>query len=355
MQQWNRNKVVQAIKRLQQDKQPLNSWYVQRFQSPLYQAALKYCGNWTKAIVAAGIAYDKVKKRRECPKWSKEIVVKTITKLHAAGEKINSNYIQTNNHPLYGAAYKYWGGWKEAIEAAGLDYHKEVRLHEKTDWTGELIIKKIRSRKRKKLLLNGSIVDVEDHNLYRAATRHFGASGWRKALKLAGIDPDSVQDLKTIWTAKKVIRDIRNLYREGFPLFGYFLQRNGYHNLFGGGVKVFGSWKNAIEAAGFDYDSVRGCRQWTKQKVLAEIRKLAKAHVPLSSKFIHIDYDGGLFAQGIKYFGDWGSAVEAAGLDYRKYLQVWSYKAWLRRLDQQQSETIEFQAREFAIKRRKKN
>lgn len=354
MKQWNKQKVIQTIRRLQRKKQPLNSWHIQRFHSSLYNSALKYCGNWPKAIVAAGIAYNKVRKKRECPKWSKEIVVQTIKKLHRAGEKINSNHIQQNNHPLYGAAYKYWGGWQQAIEAAGFDYCEDVRLHEKTDWTDQLILKKIRSRKCRRLLLNGSIVNVEDHNLYRAAIRHFGKGGWRKALKLAGIDPDSVQDLKTIWTEKKVIRDIQRLFRERFPLYGYFLQRNGYHNLFAGGVKVFGSWKKAIEAAGLDYGSVRGCRSWTKQKVLSEIRRIAKAHIPLSSKFIHLDYDGGLFAQGIRHFGDWGSAVEAAGLDYRTYLQVWSYKAWLRRLDQQQSDTIQVQAREFATERRKK-
>jgi len=79
---------------------------------------------------------------------------------------------------------------------------------------------------------------------------------------------------------------------------------------------VFGSWGGAIEACGLDYSLIKKYKSWPRQSVLDEIRRLAKAGEPLFSQHAQKNYKP-LYMAAIKRFGNWGKALQSAGVDYK--------------------------------------
>ena len=206
-------------------------------------------------------------------------------------------------------------------------------------------------------MISGNAVYSQDRGLYLAATRYLGRGGWSKALRLAGFDPKQVntkaQQRKQ--TMRWVKREIQRLRRARTPLYGYWLFRNGFEKLYSAGDRLFGSWGKAIEAAGLNYEKIRATKQWSKRKVLAEIRRLERRGVRLSQKEVtHKRHLYGLFQAAIFRFGSWGQAVVAAGFDYRKHCSRWTYKSWLRSLTPQKLKGIKQRVTKFTRKERVK-
>lgn len=285
-------------------------------------------------------------------KWSKEIIVQKIQDLHNSGKKVSSWNTQFHRPLLYSAAIKYFGSWKAAIKASGLDYDK-IRLQAPFRfWGKRKIVRAIRSRVRRGLPVNGLAVYSQDRGLYQAAKRHFGRGGWKKALRFAGIDPKSL-DPRRIWTKEKVLKEIRQRARSGLPLYINHLNTTGHSSLTHEGRMFFGSWSKAIQAAGLDYEKVKAIkmRWWNRARVLKGIHQLEIAKVSLNSIFVQ-RYYGDLFGAARKIFGTWGRAVETAGIDYRQHLKIWTYKSWLQRLKPAEIRKLEKQTIEFAKKRK---
>lgn len=346
---WSKEIIISAIQELRRKGIPINSGNANKKHKLLFAAACLYFGSWGKAVEAAGIPYAKVLMRL---KWNRTIVISRIRELLATGEKLNSNHIQMHHRALYASAIRYFGSWSKAIKAAGYDYSRIRAVRKFRSWTKSKIISAIKTRHRKGLPINTLAIYHEDRGLYSAIRRHFGKDGTRKAIKEAGFNLRDL-DPKRIWTKKKVLREIKRLKRLRVPLYNYYLANHGYQSLAHGGVKAFGSWRKAIEAAGIDYESVRAVRRyfWSKRRIIAEIKRLAENGERLSSKRSHLAY-GDLFAAACSHFGGWGEAVEAAGISYRDHCTVWSYKTWLRGLDATERGKIKRQAMRHAKERR---
>ena len=65
-------------------------------------------------------------------KWSKEIITEEIRGLHRKGEYLDSQEARLNHKKLYGAAYRHFGGWDKAVEAAGINPYKVKRHRKRT-------------------------------------------------------------------------------------------------------------------------------------------------------------------------------------------------------------------------------
>jgi len=113
------------------------------------------------------------------------------------------------------------------------------------------------------------------------------------------------------WTRKRVIAEIKQRNR-----LGESLRRNKVPTgLFDAGQRLFGSWRAALGKAGLDYDKIRLLRQWSPEKVIACVKKLAAENVPISSKHIKEHYPY-LYSAGIKKFPrSWSKVLRAAGFD----------------------------------------
>lgn len=352
-QSWTKEKVRDKIVGLRAAGKPLNSNSVQQIHHSLYLAGCYYYGSWCKAIRAAGLRYtDVVAKERE-PYWTKERVVAKIREVYQKEGKLNSNFAQTQHAALYQRALHRFGNWGQAVEAAGFDY-QSLKVRKRFRWWSKAsIIAELKRRKKNRLPLSGLAVSREDPGLYHAAKRYFGLQGWDKALQKIGLSSMMVLASR-IWTGEKIIREIHLLFQAKSPLNISYLTKNGYASLVGGGVKWFGSWKKAIEAAGFDYEQIRAVRSayWKPEVIIREIKRLNRLGIRLSSKATQLTR-ADLFGAAVTHFGSWSQAVEAAGISYTDHSLVWSTKAWLRKLTPEHVTVLGRRAVSLAKRRRR--
>jgi len=103
------------------------------------------------------------------------------------------------------------------------------------------------------------------------------------------------------------------------PLSSHYVSVH-HSDLYSAGCRIFGSWKNAITAAGLDYDGIRKYRKWEKRDVVTEIRRRVEKHEPVSCQFVQLNCRA-LYMAAIHKFGAWNTAVVAAGVDYNTIRQ----------------------------------
>lgn len=118
------------------------------------------------------------------------------------------------------------------------------------------------------------------------------------------------------WSKETVIREIKNL-----DFFSAKQIQKKRADLYGAAVRVFGSWKNAVEAAGFDYSQIRKNKFsgfWTEMNVIEGIKLLSQKHSGFARK-----NKPDLYGAALRLFGSWGVAVRMAGFDYDKVAKVW--------------------------------
>jgi len=350
---WSKEIVVATILDLRRGEQRLNSGYIQLHCIPLYQAALVYFGSWRKAIEAAGLKYDDVRVlQRVRPVWSQKKIIAIIRRRHRLKQPLNSNHIQTKEQRLYGAALKYFGGWAQAVAAAGLNYSKLRKKAPMRSWSKAAIVAEVIRRVEQGLSIRGYDVHCEDDGLYNAAKRHFGNGGWARARVLAGFDPIDPRPW-VIWNEQSVRDEILQLHESGVALNVGALQESKYRYIYGAGRAVFGSWSKAVRAAGLNYSKIRKGRQqgwWTKPRIIMCIRNLDKRGVRLSHNAVR-NSRGALLSAAAFHFGSWSQAVEAAGISYRQHCRVWSTKAWLRRMREDEYHATLERAQTHARKR----
>jgi hypothetical protein len=103
--------------------------------------------------------------------------------------------------------------------------------------------------------IRANAVKADDRPLFVAAIRLFRI--WREALRAAGIKSEAVSG-KRQWTPNLVLRLIRNTHLEGTSL-NFRSVRKVDQSLVQAARKLWGSWDNALLAAGYNpLDEVGG-------------------------------------------------------------------------------------------------
>lgn len=230
---WPPGRILASIKSLARRKRPLQPAELKRRYHPLVAAARRHFGSWPKAVVAAGIEPEKLK--RVVP-WTKERIIEAILTRVLNCEPLGSRTIKPRS--LAEAGARVFGSWPAALAAAGIDPEQALGRehgvgcasdgestvqHEQTDagvrvknidaassgaldtacstpvqhrrnpgtrWPEEEILRAIGDRLRDNKRMNAAAVDEEDGSLYRVARRRYGS--WRSALLAAGLNPDEV-------------------------------------------------------------------------------------------------------------------------------------------------------------------
>jgi hypothetical protein len=119
------------------------------------------------------------------------------------------------------------------------------------------------------------------------------------------------------WHDSAVIDHILSRHNKE-PLNAYYYA-NAYPDLHAAACRIFGSWGNAIEACGLNYEEIRKYRQWSKTKIIEQIKSLHKDGKPLNSNHIQQN-NNPLYMAAVKRFKSWGKAVRSAGIDYEEIL-----------------------------------
>lgn len=224
-------------------------------------------------------------------------------------------------------------------------------------WNKQLVIKIIKKFYSSGKSLRSSFLKKKGKRyskLVEAGRKHFRT--WENAINAAGFDYNHIRG-RIPWTKESVLEEIKNLNKLGTRLTGGYLRKQNrkYANLVEAGYRYFGNWAAAIEAAGIDCEQAKVYRQgeWNKQKVIDEIRKLESKGVSLNKKIIQgikpsLHYWAGIF------FGSWARAIYASGIDYAKYLQIWSSNAWLKKLGSKDVNELEKKVIKMSKERRAK-
>ena len=100
------------------------------------------------------------------------------------------------------------------------------------------------------------------------------------------------------------------------PLNSHYYSTN-HPSIYAAAERIFGSWGNAINAAGLDYNAIRKYKIWTRMRIVQTIRKKSKAGEQLSSQYIQNNCKS-LYMAAVHHFKSWGQAIKASGLDYNK-------------------------------------
>ena len=82
--------------------------------------------------------------------------------------------------------------------------------------------------------------------------------------------------------------------------------------------EVRGGWAAFVESLGIPYPGVRKRLDWTDETVVAEIRDLRRRGQPLNVRAVRDAGCEALAQQARKRFGSWDEALRAAGIDPAK-------------------------------------
>jgi hypothetical protein len=156
--------------------------------------------------------------------------------------------------------------------------------------------------------LNCEAAKRESKPLYRGAFRHFGC--WRNALRAAGIDASSVERKKE-WNRAKVIARLRELCGQGRSLRHGAIMRSD-SGFCRAASLIFGSWCNALLAAGINPQLICRLPQWDRNSIIEAILLRAVRGEALGSTTVR---PRTLRSAAGREFGSWAAALTAAGLE----------------------------------------
>lgn len=225
---WTPAKILVQIRLLSRRSRPLTTVQMNRRYSNLVSTARRCFGSWSKAVLAAGV--DPLSLQRVIP-WNEQRIIEAILTRTLRGESLVAGLIEPRS--LAAAACRFFGSWRSAVVAAGLDptvtkatsRHKtcvspphspqEHRGIAYRVWSRERIVECIQARARENRPMNAHAIVHDFPSLYAAANRHL--NGWDEAMRAAGLDPDSYRRKQPTTSPDKLlppsVSQVRNTLR----------------------------------------------------------------------------------------------------------------------------------------------
>lgn len=314
--------IIESIKYTHAKGDPLNSTIARKQLREVYYRAIKLFRSWRKAVEAAGIPYRAVAQRvLKGPRHSRsrDECIAAIREHYARGLPLQRSVANREVGWLVAASVEFFGTWDDALRAAGLD-PSEIRGRPlMRSWSKKRIIQILKWRKKAGLPLNSESIAESDVGFVHAARSVFGS--YAAALRAAGLDPLEVQIHNVRMTREEITSTLQGRHAAGLSINSEALADEKMHRLLGSIKGEFGTYRKAIEASGFDYDSIRKVKEWSRKKVIAQIRAIDTRGEPLNAGHIVVHYKD-LHHAGENYFGSWRKAVETAGFDYDEIKRI---------------------------------
>ena len=133
---------------------------------------------------------------------------------------------------------------------------------------------------------------------------------WRNAIRAAGIAPKRILTWER-WSPARILVMIRHLSRRDRPLTTDQLEQR-YGNLVSAARRHFGSWTKAVLAAGVEPTRLQRVITWNPERVIEAILTRALRNETLVARLVE---PRSLVDAGQRFFGGWPAAVTSAGLD----------------------------------------
>jgi hypothetical protein len=298
---WTRQRVLAEIKRLHRDGVALSSEQLSNSgHAGLVQAARRYFVSWPAAVVAAGAPKFK---RGPWKNWT--LVRDRLRELHRGGARMTIAALEADGHSdLVSAARAYAGGWNEALVKAKLPLVQEHRA-----WSEEMVLDQIRALHRAGIALNANLVIARgQRKLTKAAAHYFGS--WQEAC-LAAVP--SYTPLVERWTIERLLDQIRERHRAGLSVRSTIVDKEA-PTLTAAAGRLGIRWRDACRRAGVPKSAIVPLKsatrvRWNEQKIFAELESAVRKGRPLLTR----TFPGGFVGAVLRLFGSWPEAMKAAG------------------------------------------
>lgn len=201
--------------------------------------AARHFGSWRAALAAAGLDPERFALRR---RWSRERLLAELRRLETSGVPLREIDCARHVRGLTQAARRLFGGWDQALAAAGLKRPPRRTLRHGA-WTPERVLAELRElapnapRARQALRIRPALV--------RAAWKFWGS--WARALQAAGGQPPEPPRRK--WTRESILQEIRRRAQAGEPLQARRVAAS-CGGLWAAARREFGTWVAALRWAG---------------------------------------------------------------------------------------------------------
>jgi hypothetical protein len=233
--------------------------------------------------------------RRNYRPYSKRDWIAAIRKVHKRDEQVFAGFLQEKHQQLYHQGIWLFGDWDKALRASGFD-PEQMRL--RSFWNGEKVILGIRALRKQNLPLYPNYVMKNHQNLFSGALRQYGS--WDKALRAAGITLISRR------TRLGLLRDLRDAVESGSDISQALRSELEYY---------FGSLGNAKIALKTDARLLSG---WSQRKIITVLAQMHRSKEKLNYGTGRRQFPA-LVSAAEAYFGSWGKALHAAGIDPNLY------------------------------------
>ena len=244
----SREAIIRQIVHRDLEQLGLTEEVVREEAMELYEAACEHFGTWGTALTYAGVPEHRVRLREE---YSGDRVLQAIRTLCISGYDLSTTHNMQRDRRLYEAARQHFGTWRKALVLAGINLENAfVRRHRKHD--RQSILDTVKQRHASGASLIWTDICLENRVFASAAKHAFGS--WRKTLIAAGIGPEVYRNTAAKqWDQQKVIVCLRRRQQEGKPLKCAEVRRD-HQSLVNAAQRYFGSWREAVRAAGIELD-----------------------------------------------------------------------------------------------------
>ncbi|MBV8756320.1 MAG: hypothetical protein JO257_03530 [Deltaproteobacteria bacterium] len=294
---WDEDRVVEDILDLHTAGESLA---YSKAPSRLVNAGVRYFDSWDGALEAAGLDPDEFRLRRR--PYDKAQAIARIREL--AREEPSMNFGQLHSHPDGQALHRRFGSIEAGLKAAGLTKWPVRVLHGAI--TKEEVIAALKARHRAGKSLRKTALE-EDSRLLLGITRRFKTI--EAALVAAGLESE-VPDI-THWTREEVLRVLADRRDRGLALHASAVQDE-CGALYQAAIRFFGSYMGAARRFG----AKPRRDDWTEERALAAIRRLAKKHGVLKSTHV----PNGLLKACRRFWGTWEDVCRVAGVEHLDHL-----------------------------------
>jgi hypothetical protein len=130
-----------------------------------------------------------------------------------------------------------------------------------------------------------------------------------------------------IWSLERVVAELQALHKSGELGSSHALVVGGHRELVSAAQRYAGSWEKAMRFAGIDYEPRR---EWTKDSVIREIRRLHRAGKSTAATKV----GNALVIAASRRFGSWKKARAAALPSVAPPYKEWTKKSLLQELAQ---------------------
>jgi hypothetical protein len=132
--------------------------------------------------------------------------------------------------------------------------------------------------------------------------------------------------MKNEWDQLSIITSIINAFEAGQSISYTNMEKN-MPSLLRAAEKIFGTWANAVQESGIDYETIRKYKIWNRDKIINRIIELNEQGVDLNWRNISEKADPSLAAAALRNgrFKSWNDALSASGLNPD---EVSKYQHW---------------------------